>query len=247
MNNAPASPRSSLDSRGLYWLVLTGWGLIALLSIGLFWIDLVYDYFEIIVPCAGVPGVFNDCNFGALTQAEVSVLTSWGMSLQTYVVISLIGAVFTFLVYTTLAGLLLWLQRKSWLGIAVSLALITIPYTMFAGSRSFGAINPILIWPATVASFVGNAIILLFLYLMPNGRFSPRWAYIPLIATYLLLVFGLEFQIRGQYSFTGPVLELINTTMVALVLFGGSLQVYRYVRDANPVERQQTKCSSSAA
>lgn len=29
--------------------------------------------------------------------------------------------------------------------------------------------------------------------------------------------------------------------MVALVLFGGSLQVYRYVREANAVERQQTK------
>ncbi len=241
MNNAPTAPLSPWNSRGLYWLVLTGWGLIALLSIGLFWLDFVYDYFELIIPCAGVPGVFNDCNFAAFTQAEVSVWTSWGLSLQTYAVIMLSGAVLTFLVYTTLAGLLLWQQRQSWLGLTISLALIVIPYTMFAGSRDFGAISPNLIWLATAASFVGNAIILLFLYLVPNGRFSPRWAYIPLIATYLLLVFGLESQIRWQISLTGPIRALISSATVALVLFGGSLQVYRYLRDANTVERQQTK------
>jgi hypothetical protein len=112
---------------------------------------------------------------------------------------------------------------------------------MFAGSRNFGAIHPNLIWLATFAAFVGNAIMLLFLYLVPNGRFSPRWAYIPLIGTVLLLVFGLELQITGRYSFTGPMLTLIGSATVALVLFGGSLQVYRYARDANAVERQQTK------
>ena len=129
----------------------------------------------------------------------------------------------------------------SWLGLTISLALIVIPYTMFAGSRNFGAIHPNLIWLATFAAFVGNAIMLLFLYLVPNGRFSPRWAYIPLIGTFLLLMFGLDFQITGRISFTGPIVTLINFTTVALVLFGGSLQVYRYARDANAVERQQTK------
>ena len=192
-------------------------------------------------PAWGCRGVFNDCNFLSLTSAEVPVWTSWGLSLQTYAVIMLSGAVFTFLVYTALAGLLLWQQRRSWLGLTISLALIVIPYTMFAGSRNFGAIHPNLIWLATFAAFVGNAIMLLFLYLVPNGRFSPRWAYIPLIGTFLLLMFGLEFQITGRISFTGPIVTLINFTTVALVLFGGSLQVYRYARDANAVERQQTK------
>ncbi|HSN78017.1 MAG TPA: hypothetical protein VL334_23325 [Anaerolineae bacterium] len=36
-------------------------------------------------------------------------------------------------------------------------------------------------------------------------------------------------------------ITLISSATVALVLFGGSLQVYRYARDANAVERQQTK------
>jgi len=241
INNSPTTALPSQRNPVLYRLALAGWVAMAVVFIGLFWVDVVYDYFELIIPCAGVPGVFNDCNFASLTPAEVSVWRSWGLSLQTYAVIVLSGAAFTFLVYATLAGLLLWQQRQSWLGLTISLALIVIPYAMFAGSRNFGAIHPNLIWPAIAASFVGNAIMLLFLYLVPNGRFSPRWAYIPLLATLLLLTFGLELQITGQVSFTGPMRTLISSATVALVLFGGSLQVYRYARDANAVERQQTK------
>ena len=171
----------------------------------------------------------------------MSVWTSWGLSLQTYAIIVLSGAAFTFLVYTTLAVLLLWQQRQSWLGLMISLALIVIPYAMFATSRDFGAINPNLIVPAAVASFLGNGIMILFLYLVPNGRFSPRWAYIPMLATFLLLLFGLQFQITGQYNYPDATRALGSSATVALVLFGGSLQLYRYLRDANSVERQQTK------
>jgi hypothetical protein len=241
INNSPTTTLLSQRRPVLYRLALVGWIVIALLSIGLFWVDLVYDYFDLLIPCAGTPGVFNDCNFLSLTPAEVPVWTSWGLSLQTYAVIMLSGAVFTFLVYTALAVLLLWQQRQTWLGLTISLALIVIPYTMFAGSRNFGAIHPNLGWPAIVASFVGNGIMLLFLYLVPNGRFSPRWAYIPMLATFLLLIFGLEFQVTDQMPHSDLAQTLVSAALVALVLFGGSLQVYRYLRDANSVERQQTK------
>jgi hypothetical protein len=221
--------------------VLVGWVAIALVFIGLFWVDLVYDYSDLLIPCAGVPGVYNDCNFLSLTSAEVSVWTSWGLSLQTYAVIMLSGAVFTFLVYTALAVLLLWQQRQRWLGLMISLALIVIPYAMFAVSRDFGAINPNLIVPAAVAYVLGNGIMILFLYLVPNGRFSPRWAYIPMLATFLLLTFGQYFEITGSNNSSDTTRALGSSALVALVLFGGSLQVYRYLRDANAVERQQTK------
>ena len=230
MNDVLTAPNLSQRNPVLYRLALASWMVIALLCVSLFWVDLVTDYFEIIVPCTeGVPGVFNDCNGAALTPAEVSVWTSWGLSLEAYGVFMLGGATFTFLVYTVLAGLLVWQQRQSWLGLMISLALIVIPFAMFAGSRDFGAIHPNLGWPAIVAYIVGNGIMLLFLYLVPNGRFSPRWAYIPLLATFLLLLFG-------------PLDEpLVSAMTVALVVFGGSLQVYRYLREANTVERQQTK------
>lgn len=229
MNNVLTTLTLSQRNPIVYRLALLGWVVIALLCMGLFWVDLIADYFEIIVPCTeGLPGVFNDCNFAALTPAEVSVWTSWGLSLQTYGIIALSGVVFTSLVYTALSGLILWQQRQSWLGLMVSLALIIIPFTMNAASRNFGALHPTLGWLGNLAYLVGNGLMLMFLYLVPNGRFSPRWAYIPMLATFLLLF--------------GPLDEpLVSTTTVLLVVFGGSLQLYRYLREANTVERQQTK------
>jgi hypothetical protein len=204
MNDALTALNLSQRSPVLYRLALGGWFVIALLCVALFWVDLITDYFEIIVPCTeGVPGVFNDCNFAALTPAEVSVWTSWGLSLETYGVVMLSGAAFTFLVYTTLAVLLLWQQRQSWLGLTISLALIVIPFTMTAASRNFGTLHPTLGWLGNLAYIVGNGIMLLFLYLVPNGRFSPRWAYIPMLATFLLLViwaFGRTSRQRSSRS-----------------------------------------------
>jgi hypothetical protein len=82
--------------------------------------------------------------------------------------------------------------------------------------------------------------VLLFLYLMPNGRFSPRWAYIPLIAT-LIMVNLMGSRTAGILSLSPQVILIVNVAIVGLVLFGASTQIYRYVRDTNAVEKQQTK------
>ncbi len=234
-----SSPPSQLNP-AIRWLALTIWVLIALLHTGLFFVDVVTDYAEVQVPCEGVPGVFDDCNFAALTPAEVAVWTSWGLSMQAYAIALNSGAVFSLLVYLALAGLILWRQGSSWLGLTVSLGLIVIPFAMYSASRDFGAIDPILFWPGVITSFLGTGIMLVFLYLMPNGRFSPRWAYIPLIGT-LLLVGVLQLEITGLIDLSAAAFSLVSIIIVSLVLFGGSLQVYRYTRDANAVERQQTK------
>jgi hypothetical protein len=222
------------------WFALAIWVLIALLALGLFILDRVTTFSELLVPCAGVPGVFADCNMAAITPAEVAVLTSWGLTMRAYALAMSAGSAFTFLVYLALAGLILWQQRSSWLGLTVSLALIVIPFSMYAGSRDFGAINPVLLWPGLAASIVATGIVLVFLYLVPTGRFSPRWAYIPLICT-LLLVSVLNLRVTGLVQLSAATSFLVNIIIVILVLFGGGSQVYRYLRDSNAVERQQTK------
>jgi hypothetical protein len=120
------------------------------------------------------------------------------------------------------------------------LALIVLPARFFAGSRDFAAIDPVLLWPAVVVGALGNVIVLLFLYLMPNGRFSPRWAYIPLIAT-LIIVNLMHSRTTGILSLSPQLASIVNVAIVGLVLFGASTQIYRYVRDTNAVEKQQTK------
>jgi hypothetical protein len=69
VNDAVVASHLSRRAPSLYRLALAAWVVIALLCVGLFWVDLIADYYEIIVPCTeGVPGVLNDCNFAALTR-----------------------------------------------------------------------------------------------------------------------------------------------------------------------------------
>ena len=151
-----------------FWHTLVIWGATTKLFNSLFWVDLIHDFAEMQVTCNGVPGVFSDCNLAALVPAEVSVWTSRGLSIQTHASLAVAGAVFTFLVYVMLTCFLQWQPGRSRLSLTISLALIAIPYTIFADSRDFGAINPDLIWINAAASVLGNGIVLLFLYLMPN-------------------------------------------------------------------------------
>lgn len=233
-----ATPRQSYAI--VRWLALVGWFFIALFFVVLFLVDLGTDYSQMQVPCTNVLGMGGGCNFLAISAAEVAVLESWGLTLQSYAAVMIMTPVITLLVYLGLGFLILWQQRMSRIGLTVSLALIVMPFAILSASADWAAIHPNLFLPGMAASLLGTAIMLLFLYLMPNGRFSPRWAYVPLLST-LLLVTILTFDFNNIIDLPNGVLPFLNITIVGLVLFGGGSQVYRYLRDANTVERQQTQ------
>jgi hypothetical protein len=218
----------------LRWIALGSWILIALAHLILFLFDLNSDFSQMLVPCAGA-----DCNFLAISSAEVAVLTSWGLTTRAYALAMITVPVVVLLVYWALGGLILWRQGTSRLGLAVSLALIVIPITTYASDHDWSS-NPNLAFLGLVVGILGALITLVFFYLIPNGRFSPRWAYIPLICTILLLS-GVNMAENGIITLSARVLSLGNISLVSLALFGGGLQIYRYLRDSNAIERQQTK------
>jgi hypothetical protein len=193
-----------------------------------------------LVPCAGSLGFDGGCNFLAISSAEVAVLSSWGLSMQTYAFAMITAPIILLLVYWGLGGLILWRQGASWLGLTVSLALIVLPIVTISGSNDWSGNNPVLYFLAVAIGLAGNAILVSFLYLLPNGRFSPKWAYIPMAAT-ILAVTGLTLESNSIVSIPTQALSLLQLTILSLILFGGGLQVYRYLRDSNLVERQQTK------
>ncbi|MFQ5400656.1 MAG: sensor histidine kinase [Anaerolineae bacterium] len=222
------------------WLALGGWMLVVLANLLFFLFDLALDYAQMLVPCAGVLGMGGACNFLAISSAEAAVLLSWGLTLQIYAVGMLIPLVILLLVYWALGGLILWRQGASRLGLTVSLALIVLPVSTVSGSNDWSGNQPALVFLAVAVAILGNVIMISFLYLLPNGRFSPPWAYIPLTVTITLLT-TLSLDINGIIALSIQTASLLQTLTVGLVLFGGSLQVYRYLHDANTEERLQTK------
>jgi len=162
-------------------------------------------------------------------------LSNW-----TYSVIMNGAAVLAVAASWSLGGLILWRQGTSLTGWSVSLALIIIPITVISDADNVAAHFPGLLIPTVFLSLAGYSILLLFLYLFPNGRWYPRWSFVTFIMTFLVsAVFSLEFM--GLITIPAWVLQLDILGIVVLFSLAGGFQILRYRRYSTPLERQQTK------
>jgi len=225
-----------------HWLTLVLWFATAALTIGLFAVDQVTDYADLQVACDGGWTLTEDspCNTLAVGAAEQAVLESWGLSLRDYANAMKLEAVIVVTVYVALALLLLWRKGDTRLGLMVSLALVVFPLNIFSAEVQWGAIHPALEVPGTIIANLTQLVIIPFFYLLPNGRLPTRWAYIPMTLTIALLMAGL-FGIERLADVIPWLGTAFGIGMVSLLIIGAGLQIYRYVRTSDDVERQQTK------
>ena len=220
------------SSRLVRWLALTAWLLIALAYLFFFLTDLRLDFAQTQVPCSGA-----GCNYIAVSQAEFEVLRAWGWSPRAYALIINGATVLAVTGSWLLGGLIFWRQGATRIGWAVSLALIAMPVTMISDVDNVADHHPELFLPSRVLSIVGYTILMLFLYVFPNGRFYPRWALVPCLATWALFTRYAGMG-GGEFLSAAPwVAPLFTGLLLAAVGF----QVLRYRRVSTPVERQQTK------
>jgi hypothetical protein len=217
------------------WIALAFWALIALSFLAFFGLDLRQDYIQLLTPCQGA-----ECNWMAISSAEVEILHSWGLSTKAYAAFMIGAALFTVAVYWLLGGLLLWRLGATRIGLSVSLVLLVIPITLISDSASVYISIPGLLIPWVFLSALGRIFINLFIYLFPNGHIYPRWAIIPLWATILVTAISAGLEISGVGPFSPVVVPLLLATF-ALGFLGGVFQILRYQRSSTLVNRQQTK------
>jgi len=221
--------------KNLRRLAIIGWSLITLAYLAFFLTDLRLDFAQLQIPCEGA-----DCNYLAISQAEVDVLESRGLTSRTYSVIMNGATVLAVAASWMLGSLILWRQGPSRTGWSVSLALIVMPIAMISDADNLATSYPSLLIPSVFLALLGNSILLLFLYLFPNGRFYPRWAFVPFITTFLVFtVFSLEFS--GLITPPSWVLQIDVLAFMVLLFLAGGFQILRYRRDSTSLERQQTK------
>ena len=213
-------------------VALFGWVLIAAAKLVFFLLELRLDFIQILSPCEGA-----DCNYSAISAAEVAVLEAWGLSTLVYASIVTGLSVLIVSFYWLLGGLILWRQGASPIGMAISLSLLVIPITMITDVDNLYANYPSLLIPSVILSTLGSIFLTLFLYLFPNGRLYPRWAAIPLAGAILALLITKTLEIIFGRTVAGN----WGDVYISLTLLGVGFQVFRYMRSSTPVERQQTK------
>jgi len=225
----PPIPSSRLLARVFQILVIC-------LTIGLFIASIPLNFEERSVICEAEP-----CPPDQLSYKSEEALSKVGMTVDSLVKLTigldaLLAAVFT------ISAVVIFIRKPDDLfTIFVSIMLVTFGVATFTGGlHGIGTTNILFYMLTKTIVLIGNCSIITFLFVFPNGSFTPRW-------TSFLLASWILFQLPRYYlpdsplnlSVSSPV--LYNLLFTVIILAGILAQIHRYRKVSNMVERQQTK------
>ena len=220
-----SSPLLRLRKRGRWsWLavVRTAWIVLALLLLGTFVANIPFFYQFAHTGCTlPDPG---ECPTGLLTRGNIQALDH--LHLSVIVVANFLATLTVALsVCYWVVGLLIF-RRKSqeWSGLFFSFLCMLLGaggiFGFSATPQMPGFLQFLTTGTIAIMNFVGPVFFLTF----PTGRFTPRWTAIVVMTFWLSML---------------PFLPLVVALLPWALAVG--VQVYRYVRVYDPVQRQQTK------
>jgi hypothetical protein len=232
----PNNSGSRLQGR---WLAIARavWIVLALLLLANFIASILASYDQLRTICTN--STFGHCNIWQPTPGNTQALHRLGLSLETYTVYTLTIDVIASLVFLTVGAVIFW--RKSNERMALFVSLVLVIFGSFGISDSLAgtfitAQTPLAIelllylllllqWPAL------GALLLTF----PTGRFVPRWSWL------MVLLWLLQDWFFSFGNIVNWPLVLIAADLFLLLGSTAGIQVYRFLRVYNPVQRQQTK------
>ncbi|MEO6063088.1 MAG: hypothetical protein ABIQ99_14230 [Thermoflexales bacterium] len=139
--------------------------------------------------------------------------------------------VWSFLVFTAIAFVLLWRKSDDWFGLFVALTFVINGQVGSWLPEALNGLAPGLGFLKSVnerEGALGWQFFFFLLYVFPSGRFVPGW-------TRWLLI---GWMIPNMLGFRNP-LSLVLA--ISLVLIAVASQIYRFFWKTDPVQRQQTK------
>jgi hypothetical protein len=172
----------------------------------------------------------SQCGDQQPTPSSIPEFHAAGITLGFYATyIGTLEVLYT-LLFLVIAAVVYWRKSETLIGLITALFLVTYGVTQTSANALASAV-PILSIPVNLLQPLSFILLVLFLYLFPDGRFTPRWTgfvfavWVPVfLATSTLLPPG---------AFAIPLFGFIIISLFA--------QIYRYLRVSSPQQRQQTK------
>ncbi|HEU5098830.1 MAG TPA: GAF domain-containing sensor histidine kinase [Roseiflexaceae bacterium] len=208
------------------------WLTVALLTVGIFIFTSPALYSRLLSACTAAP-----CDIEQLTLERVQAIQALGLSPAGYAAAGFALHMASALIWCTVAAVIFWRKSDDWMALCVSLFLV-----LFAAQAPINALPPFswVWWVATILADLGWVALSAFFYLFPDGRFVPRWTWMPLV---VVIVAQIPESLPPSSPFAWDNLPPLLTVPSLVVVFGIAVfaQVYRYRRVSSPVQRQQTK------
>jgi hypothetical protein len=204
---------------------------VALLTVTLFvaGLPLLYDWFRTLY--------IHD--FGG-RDALSAHLAQLGLSVDFYIAYLLLLGIIPAVAYFAVAAIIFWRKSDEPMALFTALLLVLFAATIWGSTKELGEIHPILEWLSRVLEALSFALLFLFFYLFPSGRFVPRWtrwlAGVLIAVTVPMVLFPASPLNIERWPILAYVLVLLGW-----LLAGVCAQIYRYLRVSSPTQRQQTK------
>jgi len=145
------------------------------------------------------------------------------------------------LVFIATALLIFWRRSDDWMAIFVSIMLVTWgssiiqggPYPLDAGVPSLRLLSALIAW-------IGHSTFLIFLYIMPDGKFIPRWTAIT-AAVWTLWVLAWSLFPTAPFS-PNSLPDILQFAIFLIAYLSGlAVQMYRSKHYYNEQQIQQVK------
>ena len=211
------------------------WIVIAVVLIGGLIAGLPARHGELLLPCDS-----GACVVMALSADEVGILQNLGLNMQFYASYHVALDFYIFAMFVAPALLIFWRISDTWIGILVSLTFLMLGTVFFAEElRSLGRAFPQVADPIDTVTSASVVLVLLMIFLFPDGRFAPRWSIYPALLAVVVIAIDLVLPSTIKQAASASMLVLV-TTLIG-VIFGTVAQVQRYRRISSRTQRQQTK------
>ena len=205
------------------------WMIVALAAVTLFIASLpgLYDGFRTL-------SIYETADARAGVRENLAEL---GFSIQFYAAY-FVALVVVLAIGCFILGTILFLRKpEEPMALFVALLLVLLGATFAGSTDEPGIFAPILVWLGEALSTLSVALVFLFFFLFPDGRFIPHWTR---WLTVVLVTVALPSILFPDLPYIGGLFSNV-LFMSSWLLIGLYAQVHRFRRVSGPAERQQTK------
>ena len=239
VNRAAVSNTATTHLTGS-WLIIarTVWLMLVVPGLGLFVASLPAYYQQLQRACVDPV----TCNlYGSLTAQGLAALTTTGFTMSGYAAFTTIFLTIIVAIWSGVGFLIFWRRSDDWLALLSAFFLVMFNIT-YPGSCAYALAiaYPVLNLPLIFISAIGQASIILFMMLFPNGRLVPRWMGLFMLLGIISIVSSV---FPPDLRFNSNNWPWWLNVLGPLVIYGSVIfsQIYRYRRVSTHIERQQTK------
>ena len=166
----------------------------------------------------------GDCPTGQLTPGNVQALDQLHLSVSAVAGFLATLTLVVSVLYWVVGLLIFWRKSQEWMGLFFSLPLVILGAIDIYGFPAAQA--PQIVQLLTnITSIVLGPALFAFGFTFPTGRFTPRWTWAAFVLVSVVSVL--------------PFVPFVASLLTLPLVLG--MQVYRYMRVYNAVQRQQTK------